>query len=275
MRIVDFGVARDFSAAVAERSGGIGGPFEHQTSHASAGTISKRFRPSGPDSMLSTQAGTMTYMAPEVDNITDKGIYKNGITKVYTTKVDIYSSALIVLESWTRQRPYQEYDQFELTKKVHEGCRPAIPDDLPPFLTALIRRAWSPIPEVRPTAGQMLQIIREEDELMRSLFQPVEGLLRAVDSRSRFRTLIHLLCRYPLHTLPTPAARTLRQEAETVWNESSNLWHHTSNKEWSGCDEINWDMKEGAHASKQAEELVQQLVLISEFPQVSSFSKWL
>lgn len=102
--------------------------------------------------------GTTRWMAPEVI----RG------EKVYTSKVDIYSLALILWELIEGRLPFESTRwNHEIEDFVLQGMRPLIKDDLCPMRWKfLILQCWQPDPSLRPTIQQVItklqRIAREE-----------------------------------------------------------------------------------------------------------------
>jgi serine/threonine protein kinase len=87
----------------------------------------------GTDNTAMTgQIGTPSYMAPEM--------IEGKINVLGTTKVDVYSFAVVLWTMWTGEVPYKvlELTPFSLLSKIMNGLRPELPDDLPHGLRVLI-----------------------------------------------------------------------------------------------------------------------------------------
>eukprot|EP00935_MAST-01C_sp_MAST-1C-sp1_P000257 g257.t1 len=97
------------------------------------------------DTAMTGQIGTPAFMAPEM--IEGQRDVKG------TTKVDVFSFAILLWTLWTQEVPYKKLDltPFSLLSKILGGLRPELPDDLPKELRAMIKRCWSHDPNERMT----------------------------------------------------------------------------------------------------------------------------
>ena len=85
--------------------------------------------------------GTPIYMAPELVSSTS-----------YTTKVDVYSFAMILYEMSERKPPFKKMDLTELRNKVIlNGERPIFTKNTPHRLQKLISSCWIADPDQRPS----------------------------------------------------------------------------------------------------------------------------
>jgi serine/threonine protein kinase len=87
-------------------------------------------------------AGTPLWMAPEVL-----------LGKNLTEKVDVYSFAIVFWEMITGKEPFTEFSSFNtfVDAVVDNNVRPAIPTDLHPSVTKLIRDCWEAEYYMRPS----------------------------------------------------------------------------------------------------------------------------
>lgn len=117
---------------------------------------------------------------------------------LYSAKADIYSASLVMWECWTRCRPFTDAKfhrahAIVIEKAVARGERPAIPDDCPPFLHALLSRGWCQVPNLRLPASAMLDVLLREEESHREgrtvLLHPQEELLKRVDAPTAIVTV--------------------------------------------------------------------------------------
>jgi len=102
--------------------------------------------------LLTTEiGGTPLYMAPEMFD---------GGSKV-TEKVDVYSLALILYESYTRQRPWPGcFMTVQVVFAVRvNGERPVIPDHCPPDLIRLMQKCWATEPLKRPSCAEVVKFL--------------------------------------------------------------------------------------------------------------------
>jgi hypothetical protein len=71
--------------------------------------------------------------------------------KPYTTKVDVYSFAIILLEIITQSSLFNGVEfQYEIIDFIRSGRRPAIPESCPSRLAKLITDCWAQNPNSRP-----------------------------------------------------------------------------------------------------------------------------
>jgi serine/threonine-protein kinase len=102
---------------------------------------------------LTQGIGTPLYMAPEM--------YAQGD---YTTAIDVYSFALILYELLVRRPVFPtKIGPYALMRQVMGGVRPALPADMNPTVSRIIRRGWSVIPEKRPPFEQIFDLLRGMD----------------------------------------------------------------------------------------------------------------
>jgi serine/threonine protein kinase len=143
------------------------------------------------DTAMTGQIGTPAYMAPEM--IEGQRDVKG------TTKVDIFSFAILLHTLWTGDKPYEMLDltPFSLLSKILGGLRPELPDDLPKELRKLIELNWSHDPHERMNFEEIQRELewmgmqqQEELALLKQQQQEAQGAedapthVRAV-SRSR------------------------------------------------------------------------------------------
>ena len=90
--------------------------------------------------------GSPLWMAPEV-------LMEGELNE----KVDVYAFGLVVWETLTTQKPFNEYTHLEAFRKavVDKHVRPPIPTDWPDGLTSLVESLWAPLAEDRPSVTQI------------------------------------------------------------------------------------------------------------------------
>ena len=145
-------------------------------------------------SMMTTGAGSIQYMAPEVF-----------VSAHYTEKSDIYSFAIVLWELLSRETPYDKLSQFEswdgsdsaaarvptefmVMSEVKNGKRLLVPQNAPPGYAALIADCWAHQDHQRPGFPEILRRLREmeheypldgmEGKMMHVLTRPASSSLR-------------------------------------------------------------------------------------------------
>ena len=121
--------------------------------------IDSRFRAKLCDFGLSSKkkkalSGTPFWLAPE---------YLLGHTE-YNAKCDMYSIGIICYEIYSRKRPYEGEEFCDVLRRVCSSRinkRPTIPDSAPPRMVELMKKLWSPSPELRPSARDFDMILME------------------------------------------------------------------------------------------------------------------
>ena len=95
--------------------------------------------------------GVLPYVAPEVLRGSQ-----------YTQAADVYSFGIIMNEFMSEEIPYNDipHDQI-LTVRICNGLRPNISEDTPKLFADLIRKCWDAKPENRPTARELVRVIRK------------------------------------------------------------------------------------------------------------------
>eukprot|EP01083_Nonionella_stella_P106385 306918_1 len=103
---------------------------------------------------LTTECGTVSYMAPELLqhlNITKHFTYATDHLVLYTKSIDVYSFGLILWEICTEQVLYEEMDDLkDIRQYVLNGNRPHIPSYILGTYAGLMKDAWSASPLHRP-----------------------------------------------------------------------------------------------------------------------------
>ncbi|KAH3763593.1 serine/threonine protein kinase 2, CTR2 [Pelomyxa schiedti] len=98
--------------------------------------------------------GTPSYAAPELT------------TDAYTSKVDVYSFAIVLWEIFSRERAWGTVAKpWLIFQKVAEGERPPLPPraDAPAWVSPLISRCWAPDHASRPTFVELFHELAQHD----------------------------------------------------------------------------------------------------------------
>src|SRR3954462_9918100 len=94
--------------------------------------------------------GVLPYIAPEVLN-----------NIPYTQKSDIYSFGILMSETSTHQQPFKDQPHdLDLACRICSGLRPSFSDNTPECYIKLAYRCTDADPEKRPTANEILEIIK-------------------------------------------------------------------------------------------------------------------
>ncbi|XP_051135784.1 serine/threonine/tyrosine-protein kinase HT1-like [Andrographis paniculata] len=101
--------------------------------------------------LLADDPGTYRWMAPEMIK-----------RKHYGRKVDVYGFGLILWEFVSGSIPYEDMTPIQAAfAVVNKNLRPAVPQDCPPAMKALIEQCWSLQPDKRPEFWQIVKVLEE------------------------------------------------------------------------------------------------------------------
>lgn len=108
----------------------------------------------GKETLHTGNLGTCHWMPPEVIE-----------NKKYTIKADIYSFGIIIWECLSRQTPYSEMSQQQISyhvsvKKGRPDCS-LIPNDAPFGLKILMEKCWDDEPSLRPSFESIVTYLRK------------------------------------------------------------------------------------------------------------------
>lgn len=93
--------------------------------------------------------GTPLYMAPEVK-------YTN-----YSPAIDVYSFSYIVYEILTGDKPFKNYNFYEIADKViNNGERPKFTEKVPKSYQKLLKSCWSEDPTNRPSFSVIIDLLK-------------------------------------------------------------------------------------------------------------------
>lgn len=111
---------------------------------------------SSSSNVKKSAVGSIPWMAPEIFGLDPK----------YSTKSDIYAYAILLLEIATRKLPYHKVqDPTQIQLAVAQGQRDKdaliAVKDVPSFYTVLIQQAWDQIPDNRPEALALVEILEQ------------------------------------------------------------------------------------------------------------------
>jgi len=102
---------------------------------------------------LTSNCGTVRYMAPEVASPDGKNT-----TSKYSAKADVFSLALVYYFVWERVLPSIPNHNTPPTHflALHEGKRPPLSRGTPSYVKDVINRMWQFDPNDRPSASELL-----------------------------------------------------------------------------------------------------------------------
>jgi len=124
------------------------------------------------DASLQRLRGTYAYTAPEMYH-----------SKNYTSKSDVYSIGVVMWELVVRliknkhSKPYSEFQDIKhdyqiIFQVAVNQRRPTIPTECPTKLKQLIEKCWAQDPEERPTAAELIQILKNLKKKKTKWFSP-------------------------------------------------------------------------------------------------------
>lgn len=104
----------------------------------------------------SCELGTLWYVAPEMIDL-----YIDSYDPKY---IDIYSFAIVVYEIITEKQPYEELESIrkkynEFRRKIIDGYRPKITQDISPKMKILLNKCWHANPKKRPSFGDIVELL--------------------------------------------------------------------------------------------------------------------
>ncbi|KAJ3331016.1 hypothetical protein HDU91_003433, partial [Kappamyces sp. JEL0680] len=116
--------------------------------------------------------GTPHFIAPEIFE-----------GKKATYASDVYSFAIVLFELADGGTPFPEIDNlYAIAAVVCRGNRPAIPKDTPPFVASVMKSAWDPRPELRPSFDEIGLSFNMDRGSMILNIPKIESGLSPVDS---------------------------------------------------------------------------------------------
>ncbi len=104
---------------------------------------------------IGQSAGTLPWMAPELLES------KRNVSK----KSDIYSLGMVLWELASRKVPFDEKVSALIPSLIMSGKLPSIPGDTPQEIAQIIKKCWNMEPSLRPTAQEVLYILRGKTPL--------------------------------------------------------------------------------------------------------------
>eukprot|EP01024_Parvocaulis_polyphysoides_P009959 TRINITY_DN13263_c0_g1_i5.p1 TRINITY_DN13263_c0_g1~~TRINITY_DN13263_c0_g1_i5.p1 ORF type:complete len:393 (-),score=35.89 TRINITY_DN13263_c0_g1_i5:888-1976(-) len=131
-----------------------------------------------PDNVLITNDGRVKVvdvgLAKILENSTSNDSQKNCGIKRYIApeifrgyihcKSDIFALAMIALEMWRMERPWERLKDPEICRNTMDGVRPEIPLDMPTVLSNLVQACWRQEYRDRLSASEIVKICEDELE---------------------------------------------------------------------------------------------------------------
>ncbi len=93
--------------------------------------------------------GSAAWMAPELFD-PDIDVYE------YTVQTDMFAFAMVLSELANHQIPFQGQKDVQISGKIRNGNRPALPDNTPAVYTSLVTRCWAQESKQRPNADEAI-----------------------------------------------------------------------------------------------------------------------
>jgi len=150
VKIADFGVSKEMPMSSKDGSSPTPTPRALSTGKALTGGV-----------------GTPIYMAPEILD-----------GEKYTTSADVYSFALLLLELYSAEEPYNT-DKFktpwQIAQFVTAGNRLEIPKSFPPEIADLITKCWDNDPSARPNFDYCAEVFTKLCSFIGSSGKPSAG----------------------------------------------------------------------------------------------------
>lgn len=114
-----------------------------------------------------TQAGTPSYMAPELLD-----------GKPFNRAVDVYAFGILLHEIFTGDVPFDGCDFYDVRRRVCAGDRPRVPTlDVPEEIQDMMVQCWDMRPERRPDFSEVLAVLHKLLERL-----PKQSNLEALES---------------------------------------------------------------------------------------------
>ncbi|XP_070194179.1 atrial natriuretic peptide receptor 1-like [Littorina saxatilis] len=139
---------------------------------------------------------------------------------------DVYSFAIVVQETFSRDTPYSEQSAFmtpgeALEKVVCESLRPQFTPDTPLEAREVMQRAWEMDPSARPTMAAVLTMIKKACPKVRTVMDSMlDSLTQYVAQLEDTSHLVHGMLTDKTHTHQGPDTATRKQ---TVQMERTSL----------------------------------------------------
>ncbi|KAJ5080001.1 palmitoyltransferase [Anaeramoeba ignava] len=94
------------------------------------------------------------YSAPE--------LFQQG--SIYDSSCDIFSLSMILFQMFSKKKPFQDENAFDIPQKIKQGERPEFPNHFPKELIEVIKKGWNQNPKERCSLNEFIQCL---DQLKR------------------------------------------------------------------------------------------------------------
>jgi len=105
----------------------------------------------GESGVTKSETGPLKFMSPEAL-----------VHQRYSSKSDVYSFAIVMIEMLTRQEPWPNETAVSVAIAVgRDDQRPSIPDFTPPKIKEIIQKCWATEPTKRPEFGEVHELLEQ------------------------------------------------------------------------------------------------------------------
>jgi len=159
-----------------------------------------------------SEVGPLKYMPPE-----------SIIDRMYSTKSDVWSFAIVIIEVATKEEPYPGFDVVQAATKVTHGYRHPLPSDMNLFIVQLINECFEEKPEKRPEFDKIFARLESIDSFCASssTYTPNANLN---SSGSQYGSMLPPPGPKTIENppMPVPAKRALPSRPSSLLSSGSN-----------------------------------------------------